>query len=214
MADEGTPAGDVASRRAAAVECAKIHSVTETAPVHYGRVARLFHWATVVALITQVVLGYSLEGGSGRGRGRGRGGESGRGRGRGGDVSFGEDPLMTAHVLVGTGIIVLTVVRWWWRRRTGLPPWAPGLSAFERRWAHVTEHLLYALLVVVPATGIALALGDDDLLALHVTGHVVLYAAVAAHVGMIVIHNLRHRDRLIRRMLWSRAGSGSGGPLA
>lgn len=175
--------------------------MTDTVTARYGRVARTFHWATVVALTTQFVLGYSLDGGSGRGRGRGRGGESGRGRGRGGDLTFGDDPLLTAHVILGLAIIVMTAARWWWRHRAGLPPWAPGLSAFERRWAHVTERLLYLLLVVVPATGIALLLGDDDLLALHVAGHIALYVAVAAHVGMVLTHQLRTRDGLIRRML-------------
>jgi cytochrome b561 len=175
--------------------------MTDIATARYGWVARTFHWATVVALISQFVLSYSLDGGSGRGRGRGRSGESGRGRGRGGDLSFGDDPLLTAHVILGVAIIVTTLARWWWRRRVGLPPWAPGLSAFERRWAHVTERLLYALLIVVPATGIALVLGDDDLLPLHVAGHIALYVVIAGHVGSILTHQLRRRDRLIRRML-------------
>ncbi|MPY92613.1 MAG: hypothetical protein GEV08_05940 [Acidimicrobiia bacterium] len=56
----------------------------------------------------------------GRGRGRGRGGGPGRGRGRGGDdlVVFGDDGLLTAHVVLGVTIIVLAAVRLYWRRRT------------------------------------------------------------------------------------------------
>lgn len=167
----------------------------------FGIVARVLHWSTVVALIGQFVVGYSLDaGGRGRGRGRGRGGESGRGRGRGGDYDLGDDRLLQLHVALGVTIIAVTVVRWWWRRHHGLPPWAPGLSAFERRLAHATETALYALLIVVPATGIVLLLGGDDLLALHVAGHVALYLALAAHLGLVLKHQLIDRDRILRRM--------------
>lgn len=179
--------------------------MTDAPAARFGAVARLLHWGTVVALVTQFVIGYTMDaGGQARGRGRGRSGESGRGRGRGrgGEYDpFGDDALLTVHVVLGVAIIVMTVVRWWWRKRAGLPPWASGYSAFERRLAHVTERALYALLVVVPATGIALVLGGDDLVALHVAGHIALYVALAAHVGLVLKHQLIDRDRLLRRML-------------
>ena len=75
-----------------------------TRPEGYGLVARALHWATVAALVAQLLVGYAMEydDGSGRGRGRGRGGESGHGRGRGGDddpgALVGDDLLVTAHV--------------------------------------------------------------------------------------------------------------------
>jgi cytochrome b561 len=107
-------------------------------PPGYGRVTKTLHWLTVAAIATQFTIGYSMDvGGGGRGRGRGRGGESGRGRGRGGDLDvFGDDRLLTAHVGLGLTILTLAVVRVYWRRRTVLPPWAPGLSATERVVAH------------------------------------------------------------------------------
>jgi cytochrome b561 len=169
----------------------------------YGATSRWLHWITVIALVAQLVIGYVLDvDDSGRGRGRGRGGESGRGRGRGGD----DDPtldlgwnLLTAHVSLGLLIALLAVVRVAWRRTAGLPPWAEALTERERRWATLTERALLALLVVVPLTGVALVVGidagEDDLLALHVAGHLALYAALAAHVGLVL------RRRLLPRML-------------
>lgn len=176
-------------------------------PDGYGVVTRSLHWLTVAALLAQVVVGYAMDwdgdSGRGRGRGRGRGGDSGRGRGRGGDdgagwsvAELGDDALVTVHVLLGVVIVVLALARWTWRRVDSLPEWAASLSERDRRFAHRTERVLLALLVVVPATGVVLLLsGDDDLLPLHVAGHVALYLAVAAHLGLVL------RRRLVPRMV-------------
>ncbi|MGH9134016.1 MAG: cytochrome b [Ilumatobacteraceae bacterium] len=165
---------------------------------------KTLHWLTVAAIVTQFTIGYSLDvGGSGRGRGRGRGGEPGRGRGRGGDDLdvFGDDGLLTAHVVVGVTILVLATVRLWWRHRSTLPPWADGLSATERTVAHWTERALYLMLFVIPLSGLWLVLVSDDAVTAHVASHIAFFVAVAAHVGLVLKHQLIHRDRLLRRML-------------
>lgn len=184
-----------------------------TRPEGYGLVATTLHWVTVAALVAQVVIGYSMdwddESGSGRGRGRGRGGHPGRGRGRGGHDDEGgawawpdpDDSLVWVHVALGLGIVALGLARFAWRRWDSLPAWAEQLSASDRRLATWTERVLLALLVVVPLTGIALILsGDDDLLWLHVAGHVALYTAVATHLWLVL------RRRLLPRMLRRTAG--------
>ena len=169
----------------------------------YGLVTRVLHWLTVAALAAQFTLGYILDaGGNGRGRGRGRGGDSGRGRGRGGElVVFGEDRLLTAHVVVGVAILLLTVLRLYSRHRSSLPPWAEGLSAAERTIAHWTERSLYLLLFVVPLTGLWLVLISEDALGLHVASHIAFFFALAAHLGLILKHQLINRDGLLDRML-------------
>jgi cytochrome b561 len=166
-------------------------------------VTRTLHWLTVTALLAQFVIGYTMDaGGRGRGRGRGRGEGSGRGRGRGGDLEvFGDDALLTAHVLLGVSILLLAIVRVLWRRRSTLPPWAPGLSPAERTLAHWTERTLYVLLFAIPATGLWLVLVSDDALPVHVASHVAFFVALAAHVGLVLKHQLIDRDRLLRRML-------------
>ena len=58
------------------------------------------------------------------------------------------------------------------------------------------------LLFVVPATGIVLvASGDDDVLPLHVGAHIAFFVALAAHLGLVLKHQLVDRDRLLARML-------------
>ena len=80
-------------------------------------------------------------------------------------------------------------------RRSGLPPWAESLTAGERRLATLTERVLLTLLFVAPLTGLALVLGDDDLLGIHVAAHIAFFVALAVHVGLVL------RRRLVPRML-------------
>jgi cytochrome b561 len=173
----------------------------------YGGLAKLLHWVTVVALVAQFTVGYLLGGeDSGRGRGRGRGGDGGhgRGRGRGGDDDNLLEQgwtLLTTHVALGLLILVLAAVRLVWRRVDGLPPWAETLSAGERRLATVTERLLLALLFVIPLSGLAVLVGDDDLIGAHVVAHVTFFVALAVHIGLVLKHTLVDRDRLLVRML-------------
>ena len=165
----------------------------------YGATTRALHWVTVLALLTQFVVGYLLDvEDSGRGRGRGRGDGSGRGRGGGGDDDSALDlgwNLLTAHVSLGLLIVLLAVLRVLWRRVAGLPPWAEALSEGERRLVTATEKVLLALLFVVPVTGLALVLSDDDLLPVHVAAHIAFFAVLAAHVGLVL------RRGLLPRML-------------
>ena len=165
----------------------------------YGATARWLHWLTVLALLAQFTIGYLLDvddSGRGRGRGRGRGEGSGRGRGRGGDDDTGLDlgwNLLTAHVSLGLVIVLLAVLRLVWRRVSGLPAWAGSLSPRDQRVATLTERALLTLLFVVPLTGLALVIGDDDLLPLHVAAHITLYAALAAHVALVLRRGLLPR---------------------
>jgi len=172
----------------------------------YGRTTRLFHWATVVAIVSQFIVGYSMDAddGQGRGRGRGRGDGSGRGRGRGrgGDLDvFGDNRLLTVHVLLGVTILVLTILRLWWRARTTLPPWAAGLSHMERTLAHWTERALYVLLFAIPISGLWLVLVSDDAVGAHIAAHIAFFVVITAHVGLVLKHQFIDRDRLLRRML-------------
>ena len=109
--------------------------------------------------------------------------------------------LPEQHVSLGLFIIVLAVVRLWWRRSAPLPPWAEHLSAGERRLEARLEKLLLALLVVVPATGLLLVAWGDDWLPAHVAAQIVFLVAIALHVGLVVNHTVARRNRHLARML-------------
>jgi cytochrome b561 len=166
----------------------------------YGATSRWLHWLTLTALVTQFTIGYVIDADdhSGRGRGRAAGDSSGHGsghHGRGGDDSvLGSGwNLVTTHVSLGLMLLLLATVRVVWRRASGLPPWAEALSDGDRRVVVVTERALLALLFVIPLTGLALVLGDDDWLPLHVTAHVAFFVAISAHVGMVLRRGLLPR---------------------
>lgn len=169
----------------------------------YGLVAKWLHWLTLLALVAQFTVGYVMDvDDSGRGRGRGRDGDSGRGRGRGGEEDLADnlDGLLGVHVGLGLLVLLLAVARVAWRR-TGLPPWAETLQPRERTLAHWTERALLVLLFLIPLSGLLVVFVDDDWLRLHVTGHVAFFVALAAHVGLVLKHQLVDRDRLLGRML-------------
>ncbi|MDX3644907.1 cytochrome b/b6 domain-containing protein [Streptomyces sp. MB09-02B] len=109
--------------------------------------------------------------------------------------------MLTAHVVLGATVLLLGAARLAWRLATPLPPWAPALTAAERRLAHATETTLYTVTFAVPVTGIALVLSGEELLPLHIAAQLVLYAALAAHVGLVLKHQLVDRDHLLGRML-------------
>lgn len=166
----------------------------------YRPIAKALHWLTVLAVAVQFSVGYVMDAddsGRGRGRGRGRRGGSGRGRGRGGESEgYLEDPetLVKVHVVLGLTVLLLAVARVVWRRVGGLPPWAERLTPAQRRLATWTERTLLATLFVIPLSGLALVLsGDDDLLWLHVAGHVVFLASLLAHVGLVASRGLLPR---------------------
>ena len=173
----------------------------------YGAITKALHWLTFALLLIQFTIGYLVDDESGRGRGRGRSGDSGRGRGRGGDDDFtfgfgeGDDTLLSVHVVLGITILLVTVLRFIWRKTTPLPAWASSLSHRERTLAHWTELALYASLIAMPLTGLSLIFISDDLLGLHIASHIALYAAFALHLGLVLKHQLIKKDRLLQRML-------------
>lgn len=179
-------------------------------PDGYGRLTKVLHWATVLALVAQFAVGYSLDlddacdpqgeelsGGDTTDAFEERLDrieDQCEARADGYDVF--DDGLLTLHVLLGVLIIVLALVRLAWRRLDGLPPWAASLSPGQRTVATWTERCLLGLLIVIPATGLVLVFsGEDDLLWLHIAAHVAFFVALAVHVGLTL------GKRLLPRML-------------
>ena len=176
----------------------------------YGVVAKVLHWGMFLALVTQLLVGYSLERADDLL-------EWAVDRWLDGDA----DRLLVIHAALGVLILALAVVRVVWRKVAGLPPWAETLSAGERRFAHRVEQILYWMMFLIPITGLALVLisgedwdlnggewqapleliDDDVLLAAHISTHITFFAAFLAHVGLVLKHQLVDRDGLLRRML-------------
>jgi cytochrome b561 len=176
----------------------------------YGVVTKTLHWLTLLLLVAQFLVGYSLERADGILDGAVDRWLSGE-----------DDRLVVVHVMLGGAILVVASTRLLWRITTPLPPWAEGLSEVERRVVHRVEQVLYAALFLIPFTGLGLVtvtgedwdleggewetrwdlVEDDVVLAAHITTHVLFFAALAVHLGVVLKHQLVDRDRLLDRML-------------
>jgi cytochrome b561 len=204
--------------------------VTDTqveAVTGYPLATKVLHWLTVLVLAAQLVVGYTLDVEDGRDRVEDaldaradRAGseaeeerleelaDAAHDRARDQDVgtvvdrvTSGDEPVLTTHVVLGLSLLLLALVRLVRRRVVPLPPWAETLSEGERRLAHRTEQVLYLTLVLMPLSGLAVLLVEDDLLPVHVATHVTFFVALTLHVGLVLKHQLVDRDRLLRRML-------------
>lgn len=156
----------------------------------YGAISKGLHWLTVALLVAQITLGYRLE----------EFAETFVS-----DDSDYDEALVFLHAGLGIAVFALATVRLLWRMATPLPPWSERLSTLDRRIEHRVEQVLYLTLFAMPATGLGLLyfsgeerdiaedrewqppfdiVDADFALVAHVASHVVLYAAVAVHVGL------------------------------
>jgi cytochrome b561 len=128
------------------------------------------------------------------------------------------------HKAVGITILALTIGRVAWRLAHRPPPLPPTVPGWQRGLAHATHWSLYALLLLMPLSGWAMASGGAvrrplswfglfDIPYLPVSpagasaaheGHEVLgyamLALVALHVAGALYHQLIVRDRTLARM--------------
>jgi len=142
---------------------------TSTAPAGYDRTTKVLHWATVAVLLAQFTVAVLL-------------------------LLEDDDPVLGLHVLLGSTVLVLALSRVYRRRAVvTLPPWAEGLGRRARAWAHRIEQLLYLSLVLMPLSGAAVLLVDDDLLPLHLATHALFALALTGHLTIVLGHRLVHR---------------------
>ena len=166
----------------------------------FGVVAISIHW--ISALLILVLLGTGFRAG------------------------FATDPeikaaLLRVHLPVAVLVLVLTIARliWWWRfdRKPdppeGVPPWQDGIS----RWTH---RALYAVVLVLLASGIAMSIlsGLPDALfgtaafpepaelpprVGHGIGARILAGLVLLHAAAALYHHWVLKDQTLRR-IWLR----------
>ena len=174
-----------------------------TRSMAYDPVARALHWLTVLLIAAEYTVGLTMPGIHRNTR-----------------VST----LIAIHLALGSGILLLIVLRIAWRSRHRPPP-PPPLPRWQRYVAAGTHAALYAALVLTPLTGWATAsahgwpvraFGLLPLPALvahppHVPpwfweAHVfmvywVLLTLIIVHIAAALYHRLIRRDSVLSRML-------------
>ena len=187
----------------------------------YGAVTKLLHWLTVIAVVGQFAVGWTMsadDNDAAEERFEQRlerleeqaeaQGEAAEERWEAEEERLEEewdaaedDDVSPLHIALGLTILSLGLARLVWRRTTPLPPWAEHLAPGERKLESWLERGLLTMLLLVPGTGLLLLAASDDLLPVHVTAQIVLLATVAVHVGLVLKHTVVRRNRHLSRML-------------
>lgn len=165
--------------------------------------ARLLHWIMAILIVLMIVAGVNLEDLTPRMR---------------------TQPLMI-HSGIGLTLLLLVVVRIWWRRGHPAPPYPASMSPRQQKIAKSVVHAFYALMVFQPIVGFMLAatyvettvspfglfnatslLPSDDGIsqffkALHGIGFSLLAVLIIVHVGATLKHWLIDRDEIPARMV-------------
>jgi len=173
-----------------------------TEQLHYGPMAKVFHWLIVALLAIQLPLGWLMP-----------------------DIHRGMTPgiAMSLHVSIGMTILLLIVLRFVWRLthpvapETNLPPW-------QRVSSELVHWLLYVVVLLTTLSGwvqasakgwtiylfgvsplprlveqgspLGRSIGD-----LHAALTWVLLGLVGLHVVTAFVHLCVYRDRVMYRML-------------
>jgi len=174
----------------------------------YGSVTKALHWLVFFLFANQFVVAALM-------LNAGDDGES---------WGVSQDTWYEWHKSVGVVVLAVALARYAWRRATPLPDWAPNLTAREKRLIHVVERSLYICMVLMPVSGYVFVMSGGyplnffwlgpfpDLIGkheglsavaefIHSATAVVIVLSLLAHWTIVALHQRRHRDRYLQRML-------------
>lgn len=169
----------------------------------YGAVAQTLHWLTAGLIFIMIPLGFYMEG-----------------------LPIGQlkFDLYQLHKSLGLTVLLIVLVRLFWRARNPVPALPAATPAWERAAARFTHIALYALLIVQPLLGflhsnaanfpivfwglipLPALIGTDEALAetlisIHAAIGLALTALLALHVAAALRHHFLKRDDVLVRML-------------
>ena len=160
-------------------------------PYAYARVQIIVHWLTLLVMLASFISHDAME-------------TAWLVIRRGHDAQFTPDLAVRVHVIAGSVLLALTLLRIWLRVRHGAPAPVAGQHRLITIGAASVHGLLYLFLLALPVTGMVTWFGG-----VLVTGpvHGVLFAVtlglLGAHVLAALVHQFFIRDNLLARMgLW------------
>lgn len=168
----------------------------------YGSIAILFHWVSAIIIVALLILGFRAT--------------------ATGDPAL-KAGILRLHVPLGGLILVLTVLRLFWRMADRKPQDVGGMPAWQAVTARVLHAFIYVTIIVMGVSGVAMIalsgaapiLFEGSSAPLpnfwdyapripHGIGAFVLLALIAVHVAAAMYHQLIKRDRLLARMGFGR----------
>ena len=160
----------------------------------YDRVSVTLHWLVAALVVIQFATGWVW-----------------------GIFERGSDPrfvLFRIHLVAGTAILVLAMLRIGWRLTHRAPPLPQGTSRPITLAAKATHGLLYLAILVQPVLGLLTVTAFGKSLGrwprdAHNLGAKLILALVILHVAAVVWHQFIRKDGLLARMLPARFTAGS-----
>lgn len=176
-------------------------SSARSTPNNYGSVAVAIHWLSVILIGALIVLGLvsaNLVDGD----------------------SDAKPLLLAVHMVLGVTVLLLTLARVaWWRFADRRPDPVAGMPRWQEIAARAVHILLYAAIVLLAGSGIALIAtsgavpvlfgGDGSLpefwdFAPRLPHRILAFALIGLlflHIGAAIYHQVVMKDRLMERML-------------
>ena len=176
---------------------------TLDAPAKYGATAKWLHWITAVIIIVMLIAGRTLEA-----------------------LPIDErTQIIMVHSGLGTLVLLLLLVRLWWRRGHPVPGPTNNMSARQASLSTLMHRALYTLFLLQVCFGIgqaaflteypvvafgiidysSLAMADEGLArAFHIAhglNSLILTVLVIGHIGAALYHHFVQKDSVLRRML-------------
>lgn len=152
----------------------------------YSRTQIALHWAVVLLILFQYVFPDAISAAFGAAM-------------RGTEIAF--DPMVPAHIVSGVLVLVFALWRLWLRLSHGVPPLPAGNSALIHKAAHAGHVALYALMILVPLSGMAAWMGGIGAAAgAHLLLKTLLMLLIMGHVAMALYHQFVLKDGLLSRM--------------
>lgn len=169
----------------------------------YGIVARGFHWAMALLVISMLCVGFYMHG-----------------------MPVSPDKIRVYDLHKATGAVILGLVslRLLWRLANPTPALPADMPAWQRWGAHLSHFGLYGLMFAMPLIGWAMSSAadrpvsvfgwftlphlvqpDKDLITLtktlHYYGALAFIALISLHAGAALYHHFYRKDNILRRML-------------
>jgi len=156
--------------------------------VGYSGLQIVLHWIIAAFVLFQLVFGESMA-------------EATDAAADGTPIAPADAALASAHYWVGIAILLLVALRLMLRLQRGAPePLSSGGSALGRV-AAIAHWLFYALLVLMPVTGLLAIYVSPELGEVHEIGKPVFILLIAAHVAGALYHQFWLKDGTLRRMV-------------
>ena len=159
----------------------------DNAPSGYSRKQIALHWIIAALIIAQFVLHDPIV-------------AAWNARMEGVEPEFGL--LVATHVFGGIVILLLAIWRLRIRFNRGAPPLPEKEHPLLKAAAHITHGALYALMILMPLSGMATWFGESQLAdTIHTTLKIPLLLLFFAHVGGALVQQFVFKTGLIKRMM-------------